>query len=68
MNVHFLLLNEQFYSHVRHALRLSKQSFAYEVVLQYFRKFLEARIIFFLQKYLNMADLKGQGGTRGNGG
>ena len=40
----------------------SKQSFAYEVVLQYFRKFLEARIIFFLQKYLNMADLKGGGG------
>ena len=42
------------------------QSFAYKVVLQYIRKFMEGRIIFLMQKYLNMADLKGVGAGHEN--
>ena len=43
------------YSHVRHAIRLRVIKVS---LTKYIRKFME-EIIFLLQKYLNMADLKG---------
>ena len=52
----YVLLNEYFFSHKRHAIRLRVIKLL--LTSMYIRQFMEGRVVFLVQKYFNMANLK----------